>query len=389
MNLIWVAAALGLAFAARSVAAEPAVRAWQGSMSLPTWEQGLADPIPHFPVLGADHAWYPYASRAEPGKESRNQTWRTLNLENEFLVCVVLPDLGGRLYSCRDKLSGYDMFYANPAAKKAVLGVELNFPVLNFPMHNGPCTMSPVDFQTVQNADSASVWVGGTDRITGMRWRVEFALERGWAALRQSVRVDNPTAVRHGYAWWTNATVKLDDDTRVIDGLPGVYHPRAQTGTLHYADAAEMPDRNIVRATDNVALGAGVHGLLDPAASSTFTEYWIPVRKMAGISQAGRDGVLFLARENGALKAQLLSTRSIAGAKVRILCGARTLAEESIAFDAAKPWERTIAGAPDGPCKLQLQDAAGHALIEGAEGEAKSPAPPAIPALDSAGQFEL
>ncbi len=48
----------------------------------------------------------------------------------------VLPDLGGHLYSCIDKISGAEMLYANPSIKFAriayrgmwaALGVEFNF----------------------------------------------------------------------------------------------------------------------------------------------------------------------------------------------------------------------------------------------------------------------
>ena len=42
-----------------------------------------------------------------------------MNLENEYLKVVVLPDLGGHLYSCVDKSNGQDMFYANGSIKKA------------------------------------------------------------------------------------------------------------------------------------------------------------------------------------------------------------------------------------------------------------------------------
>jgi len=61
---------------------------------------------------------------------------RQLNLENEYLFCRVLPDLGGHLYSCRDKINGQEMFYANPVIHKnwvglrgawAPVGIELNF----------------------------------------------------------------------------------------------------------------------------------------------------------------------------------------------------------------------------------------------------------------------
>jgi len=283
--------ALSLPFAA--CAADMAVRAWEASITLPTWEEGPPDPMPHFAVLGAEQPWYPYPVRSSLGKQSRTQTWRTLNLENEYLACVVLPDLGGHLYSCRDKLSGYEMFHANPSIKKAMIGLRGAWAALgvelNFPVGHSLLTVSPVDFRTSQTADSASVWVGATDRVTGMRWRVQFTLEREAAVLRQSVRLENATPVRQRYYWWTNAGVTLTDDTRFVlptkqiashgktqidtwpvgksgldrsnpAGFPtsagwfahetrepflAVYHPRAQTGTLHYADPAEVPGKKI------------------------------------------------------------------------------------------------------------------------------------------------
>jgi hypothetical protein len=48
----------------------------------------------------------------------------------------VLPDIGGHLYTCTDKINGQSLFYANPSIKKAVIGyrgawaafgVEFNF----------------------------------------------------------------------------------------------------------------------------------------------------------------------------------------------------------------------------------------------------------------------
>jgi len=38
---------------------------------------------------------------------------------NEYLKCTILPDLGGHLYTCIDKLTGASMFYANPSIKFA------------------------------------------------------------------------------------------------------------------------------------------------------------------------------------------------------------------------------------------------------------------------------
>lgn len=475
MTQIRLAIALGLTCAAWA-AVEPAPRVWEGSIALPTWEEGPADPIPHFAALSADRAWYPYPVRALLGNQNRKQAWRTLNLENEYLTCIVLPDLGGHLYSCRDKLSGYEMFHANPSIKKAMIGLRGAWAALgvelNFPVGHSLLTVSPVDFRTSQTADSASVWVGATDRVTGMRWRVEFTLERGAAVLRQSVRLENPTTVRRRYYWWTNASVTLGDDTRFvvptkliaghgraqIDKWPvgtsgldrsapanypssvgwfayetrepflAVYHARSQTGTLHYADPIEMPGKKIwtwgrdedrqMRAAlsdDNsqyVEIQAGLfanqetYGILEPGASRAFTEYWIPVRKLEGISQANRDGVVHLARkggvlQGGVLQVQLMATRAIAGAKARILCGGKVLVDEAVVVDPAKPWTRSIAGAPAGVCTFQLLDAAGKSLLEYAEGETRASGAESVklgaqtaaaagpPSLESGTNFEL
>ena len=93
---------------------------------------------------------YPYTARTNLTDRRANRAWRTLELENEYLKLVVLPDLGGRIYSCVDKATGAEMFYANPSIKYAdvayrgawvALGVEFNFPV----SHNW-ATVSPVDF---------------------------------------------------------------------------------------------------------------------------------------------------------------------------------------------------------------------------------------------------
>uniref|UniRef100_Q01PP1 DUF5107 domain-containing protein n=1 Tax=Solibacter usitatus (strain Ellin6076) TaxID=234267 RepID=Q01PP1_SOLUE len=462
MSVLRVMIVLSLPFAA--FAAEPAVRVWEASITLPTWEEAPPDPMPHFAALGAEQPWYPYPVRSSLGKQSRAETWRTLNLENEFLACIVLPDLGGHLYSCRDKLSGYEMFHANPSIKKAMIGLRGAWAALgvelNFPVGHSLLTVSPVDFRTTQTADSASVWVGATDRVTGMRWRVEFTLERGAAVLRQSVRLENATPVRQRYYWWTNAGVTLTDDTRFvlptkeiashgktqIDTWPvgksgldrsnpanfptsagwfahesrepfvAVYHPRAQTGTLHYADPAEVAGKKIwawgrdedrqVRAMlsdDNsqyVEIQAGLFanqetfGFLEPGASRAFTEYWIPVRKLEGISQAGRDAVLYLARKAGTLQAQLMATRGIEGARTRISCGGKTTVDEAVVLDPAKPWTRSIAAAPAGPCRLQLTDGSGKLLLEYNEGEtrvaaAESVKPVTPSAADSGAGFEL
>ena len=224
-----------------------------------------------------------------------NRTWRTLELENEYLKLVVLPDLGGRIYSCIDKATGAEMFYANPSIKYAdvayrgawvALGVEFNFPV----SHNW-MTVSPVDFGIVRHPDgSAAVWVGNIDRPYGMQWRVELRLRPGRSLLEQTTTLYNRSDVRHRFYWWTTASVRAEGDSHIlypmefsashhfadVDTWPvdssevdlsyprnhlagfvsrfvhgsrepfmGVYHPQTESGMVHVADHHDMPGKKI------------------------------------------------------------------------------------------------------------------------------------------------
>ena len=97
-----------------------AVRVRQGTLTLPTYEEGLPDVNPRFDLFARrPFLIYPYTARTNLTDRRADRTWRTLELENEYIKLVVLPDLGGRIYSCVDKATGAEMFYANPAIKFA------------------------------------------------------------------------------------------------------------------------------------------------------------------------------------------------------------------------------------------------------------------------------
>jgi len=199
-----------------------AVRAWEDAVALPTYPEGPADLKPVLDAMTANdyEANYPYANRTNLGQQRVMSEWRRLVIENEYLVCTFLPDLGGHLYTCVDKLSGQLMFHASGSIKKGLIGlrgawVSLGIE-LNFPIGHSRVTVSPVDFAWRQEPDRAVVWVGARDRVTGMEWRVEFVLREGVAMLEQNVTLSNRTAVRHPYYWWSNAAVKLEPGTRLV-----------------------------------------------------------------------------------------------------------------------------------------------------------------------------
>ena len=168
------------------------VKVWQGTLTLPTYQEGQPDPNPPFDIYATNRINYPYTMRTNLTGVKADHAWRAIFLENEYLKCTVLPDFGGRLYTCVDKTSGQSMFYANPSIKLAQVGyrgawaefgVEFNFPI----SHNW-ASVSPVDFAYAAHDDgSASVWVSNIDRVYGMQWRVELVLKPGSTLLEQRV----------------------------------------------------------------------------------------------------------------------------------------------------------------------------------------------------------
>lgn len=198
-----------------SVTAPAQVKVWQDTLTLPTDEDALPDANPPFDQFQAQGPfYYPYTARTNFTTRKAPQNWRALNLENEFLHCIILPDLGGHVYTCYDKIANRDMFYANSAIRKQWVGLRGAWSAFglesNFPFGHSWVSISPIDFATRSNPDgSASVWVGNVDRVTGMQWRAEFVLRPGMAALEQNVTLENRSLVRHRYYWWANAGVRL------------------------------------------------------------------------------------------------------------------------------------------------------------------------------------
>jgi tetratricopeptide (TPR) repeat protein len=419
------------------------VRVWQGTYTLPTYEEGPPDPNPAFDQYANGRFNYPYPLRTNLTDRRKDHAWRAVFLENEYLKCSVLPDLGGHLYTCTDKVSGQPMFYANPSIKKAAIsyrgawaafGVEFNFPV----SHNW-VSLSPVDFAFGQKDDgSAFVMVGNVDRVYGMQWAVELVLRPHSTVLEQRVTLNNRSDVRHRFYWWNNAGVQVWDDSRVqypmrftashgfrevepwpvqADGTDlsviknqtkgpvslfvhgsrepfmGVWHPHTNTGTAHYADYAALPAKKIwswgtdpdgldwrKTLSDNnsayVEIQAGLfrnqetYAFLEPRQTISFSEFWMPVRDIGGISRANLAGVVHLHRRENALVAGLNINQDVPGATLRIALGDQTVFQEKADLTPQHTWKHEVANAdPQKKYTFELRGANAAVLIRQTEGE--------------------
>jgi tetratricopeptide (TPR) repeat protein len=427
-----------------------AVHVWQDTIELPTYEEGLPDENPPFDQFVTNGRYnYPYTIRENLTNRVAPRRWRTLNLENEYLKCVILPDLGGHLYRCVDKRNGADLFYANPSLKFARIayrgvwaayGVEFNFPV----SHNW-MTASPVDFSTSTAADgSASVWVGNIDRVYGMEWCVELTLYPGQAALEQKTTLYNPGGERHRFYWWTNAGVQVWDDSRLyypqefsvfhgftdLDTWPvdrtgvdlsivgnhkfgavsrfsyasnepymGIYHPKTNAGLVHYSTRDDLPSKKVFSwgsdaeglewrnaLSDNhsayVEIQAGLfrnqetYGFLGPQQSIHFTEIWLPILEIGGVTRANPNAVLNLTRIPSndskvvSLEAAFNVTRDYPGAKLELLDGSKSIASEVVSLTPRSTFRKQFPGLPaEKIYTITLSDESGKTILTHTEGK--------------------
>ncbi len=386
---------------------------------------------------------YPYTLREELTGERRKHDLRAIYLENEYLKCSVLPDIGGHVYTCIDKINGQPMFYANQSLKKAEIGyrgawaafgVEFNFPV----SHNW-MSMSPVDFSYAKNSDgSASVTVGNIDRVYGMEWTVELTLRPGSTVLEQHVRLSNRNDIRQRFYWWSNAGVRIWDDSHIqypmryaaehgfaaIEKWPidaqgkdlsiiknqtdgpvsmfvhgsredfmGIWNPHSNSGTVHFARYDELPAKKIwswgvdadgldwrnALSDDNSAYAEVQGGLfrnqetyayLQPRQHISFTEYWMPVRDLGGISRANLAAVAYLDRKNDALVVSLNANQKFSDATLRILDGTKVMLSEKQNLSPDKTWTKSVP-LPDSSRKytFELKSKDGTVLLTQTEGE--------------------
>ncbi|MFI5006619.1 MAG: DUF5107 domain-containing protein [Solirubrobacterales bacterium] len=152
----------------------------------------------------------------------------------------------------------------------------------------------------------------------------------------------------------------------------GVYHPGTRAGVVHYSSPEDAPTKKIwswsadadgldwrkALSDDQsayVEIQAGLfrnqetYGFLGPQESIRFSEYWMPVRDIGGISRANPEAVVHLAR--GSSKDGLIDlavgvnvNRSVAGGRLRIADGTRSVAEVPFDLSPARALLRTFPG---------------------------------------------
>lgn len=215
----------------------PPVRAWEDTITIPTYLPGPPDPNPMFyfgrASQGAEGRIYPYPLYDNLTNRKADKTYRIVYLENEYVKIGILPEIGGRIFSAVDKTNGYNFFYRQHVIKPALIGligawisggVEWNIP-----HHHRATTFLPVQYSIEEHEDgSKTVWVGELELRHRMRWAVGHTLRPGRSYLETAIRIMNRTPLVHTMLAFANAAVHTNDNYQII------FPPSTQYVTHHH-----------------------------------------------------------------------------------------------------------------------------------------------------------
>jgi tetratricopeptide (TPR) repeat protein len=229
-------AGLLVALSSPAPADEPAVRAWEAPLRVPTYPVGPAEPNPMFyagrEYQGARGPVYPYPLLDRLLDQREDRAYRALWLENEYLKISILPEIGGRIFTAQDKTDGYDFFYRQRVIKPALIGmlgawisggVEWN--VFH---HHRATSFMPVQSAITEGADgSRTVFVGETEWRQRMRWVIGLTVRPGRSYVEAAVRMTNRTPLVHSMLYFSNPAVHTNESYQVV------FPPDVDWATFH------------------------------------------------------------------------------------------------------------------------------------------------------------
>ena len=213
-------------------AQEAGVKAWEGTLEMPTYIGSAPESAPIFErdwsYQRARRSVYPYVLddnmyvvNEKMERQKENRTYKALFLENEYVQLCILPEIGGRLFYAVDKTNGYDIFYHNEVVKPAnvgMLGSWISGGVeWNVFHHHRNTTNMPVDCKIVENEDgSKTIWVGEVEFRHRMQWAIGITLRPGKSYMEINGRLINSTADDNSLLYWSNVATKVDENYQII-----------------------------------------------------------------------------------------------------------------------------------------------------------------------------
>lgn len=198
------------------------VHLWEETVTIPTYPVGKANPHPPFQRKGYWEV-YPYPLLDQLSDEAEPRQYHALFLENPYLRVMVLPEVGGRVWSLYDKIAQRECLHQPPSLKPALIGLTgawiaggIEF---NFPIGHRYTTHQPVWYALEpprEEGEKGTIWIGEICRRTRMMWMVGISLYPNRALMETDIRLFNRTETKKRFYFWTNCAVSAHEQWKWI-----------------------------------------------------------------------------------------------------------------------------------------------------------------------------
>ena len=182
-----------------------------------TYPYSDPDPIP------AMSRYYPYFRFDGFTDEPVQKKWKVVELSNDYIQVLILPEIGGKVWAAIEKKSGRPFIYFNHVVKFRDIsmrgpwtsgGMEANYGIIG---HTPNC-FSPVDYVVRRNPDgSASCIIGTLDLLTRTSWRIEINLPADQACFTTRSFWHNGSGAEQPYYTWMNVGIKAAGNLQFIN----------------------------------------------------------------------------------------------------------------------------------------------------------------------------
>jgi tetratricopeptide (TPR) repeat protein len=240
-------------FSARSVMATefaPPVRFTRGTLEVPTYRFERSEGTAPLFKSAASHGLYPYAvlDRDSLSRVPVPIKYESLTLENEYLRVIVLPELGGRIWSAWDKIARREIFYRTSVIKPTVYNQREGWPAGNLEVY-GPYDAHMLTWPgepwpwafTRDESGGASITLSHIDHLFRNKVSMTVTLRPGRSFIELSVNLRNNNTLANRYLLWTNAGVSATDGTRFVYPMTRtIAHVSSDIGTWPTVDGADL-----------------------------------------------------------------------------------------------------------------------------------------------------
>ena len=187
-----------------------------------TYPYSDPDPLP------AMSRYYPYFRYDGFTDQSVQKKWKVVELSNDYIQLLILPEIGGKVWAAIDKKTGRPFLYFNNVVKFREVsmrgpwtsgGMEANYGIIG---HTPNC-FSPVDYVTKHNADgSVSCIIGTLDLLTRTTWRLEINLPADQSCFTTRSFWHNDSVAEQPYYTWMNVGIKASGNLQFVN--PGTHY---------------------------------------------------------------------------------------------------------------------------------------------------------------------